>query len=325
MHTAAETGVVDWIICRPHLALFRTLWGCDAHAAYAASGSFAEKAALLRRAGYDGVEASLADLGGTVDERAAAVDALRSEGMELIVGTYSSWCDYDESNWIDLHSGVDAQLERFEAQLADVDALGAEGVLRRINAHSGSDAWSEDESHRYFSAALPLAESKAAAPVSHETHRGRPLANPFTCQRLCLALPTLRLTLDASHWFLVCERLIGAAGSSGSYERDVLQRICERVDHIHARVGTPEAPQVAALGGGSAWEVLATEAHEALWCDVWSAARERGAAELSATPEYGPAPYTPMKPGAAGTPLTDVWEVTNDAARRLRQLHSDLD
>ena len=391
----------------PPLALFRSLWGCNAHAPFRACRSAAERMLLLRGAGYDGVEASLADLGACTAERRDSVAALRGAGLELIVGVYASWGDYDDApgGWSDLHGGAAAQLERFEAQLCEVAALGAaEGrVLRHVNAHSGSDAWSEDEAQRYFERALPLGEAFSAtaataaaaaasagaagaaeevagsapppqqqqhqqqqqpqqqqqqqqqqrssvqlpAPaspsVSHETHRGRPLANPFVCHRLCAAFPALRLTLDASHWFLVCERLLGGHGGGGAaaaaaaaaegggsaaagcWEREVLLAMCERVDHIHARVGTPEAPQLtevppAGRAHATAWDAAAAAAHEELWEAVW---RGSGRRVLTATPEYGPVPYTPMA-AADGAPLSDVWQETENAAGRLRELHRRL-
>ena len=63
-----------------------------------------------------------------------------------------------------------------------------------------------------------------------------------------LSSSQLRLTLDASHWFLVCERLLGnmlIPGGGGErtnkrmegYEETVLRLLCSRVDHIHARIG----------------------------------------------------------------------------------------
>ena len=126
-------------------------------------------------------------------------------------------------------------------------------------------------------------------------------------------------------------------------EAAMLRFLCERVDHIHARVGTPESPQLARLPGGgaegglrgTAWEDSAVVAHEQLWKAAWTAQRRKwprdsrgggggggGNFFVTATPEYGPAPYTPMEAGT-GEPLSDVWEVTNEAAGQLRELCGD--
>ena len=32
--------------------------------------------------------------------------------MQLIVGAYSSWADYDDKDWSDLYGGVDAQVRK---------------------------------------------------------------------------------------------------------------------------------------------------------------------------------------------------------------------
>ena len=92
---------------RAPLALFRSLWGCNAHAPFRACRSAAERMVLLRDAGFDGVEASLADLGSCAAERRDTVGAVRSAGLELIVGVYASWDDYDDApgGWSDLRSG----------------------------------------------------------------------------------------------------------------------------------------------------------------------------------------------------------------------------
>lgn len=337
------------------LQVFRSLWGCESHVPYSSLATIGERLALLKTTGYDGVEASLADLGSSTAERRGVVQALRDTGLQLIVGAYSSWVDYDATDWRDLHTGVDGQLHTLEAQLQQIESLGAEGVLQKINVHSGSDAWTEEQARQYFARALPLGAG-LGVPVSHETHRGRPLANLFVCHRLCEEHPELRLTLDASHWFLVCERLVGSMYSDsllgksdvpglagGSYEEAVLELLCARVDHIHARIGTPESPQVVAMpkhasvennwacrpsldGAGAdtdtdtEWEADAAAAHEQLWQAVWRIQAGAGACS-TATPEYGPLPYTPMEAGT-GAPLSDVWGVTNDAAHRLRALYN---
>jgi hypothetical protein len=253
------------------------------------------------------------------------VEAVREANMGLIVGAYTSWTDYDEEDWCDLHGDADNQLRRFEEQLREVQELNADDVLHRVNIHAGSDSWTEEQTREYFNRALPLC---GELPISHETHRGRPLANPFLCHRLCQEFSDLRLTLDASHWFLICERLIGSAAAADScgpnWESSILSLMCERVDHIHARIGTPESPQLGAMPptvskGGTAWELEAAAAHEDLWVQVWRSRAADGDSIVTATPEYGPTPYTPMAVGT-GEPLTDVWEVTNDARARLEQL-----
>ena len=50
------------------LQLFRSLWGCDVNAAWAAAG-IGGRLDILKQHRYAGVEASLADIGGCAAER----------------------------------------------------------------------------------------------------------------------------------------------------------------------------------------------------------------------------------------------------------------
>lgn len=50
-------------------------------------------------------------------------------------------------------------------------------------------------------------ERVLGVPVSHETHRGRALFNPFITAHLLNRFPDLYITADWSHWTVVCERL----------------------------------------------------------------------------------------------------------------------
>jgi len=335
---------------KPRLSLFRSLWGCNEHRPFLELCGPSEKFGFLKSLGFDGIEASLDDLGRCRKERQAAVAALREHDLKLITGVYSSWKDYDEHDWRDLHGSIAVQLSCLEAELREVEELGASGVIQHVNVHSGSDAWNEAQCREYFQWALSLGEGRPFS-VSHETHRGRPLANPFVCHRLCSEFPDLRLTLDASHWFLVCERLVGrmtefhedqgGGDHAMSQEAGVLHFLCTRVDHIHARIGTPESPQLTLIpaaaskkktsggkvgaggisGKATAWEASAVTAHEKLWQSVWRSQVAAGRTVVTATPEYGPAPYTPMAPGT-DLPVSDVWEVTNAAVDHLKMLLS---
>eukprot|EP00658_Telonema_sp_P-2_P050036 TRINITY_DN3809_c0_g1_i2.p1 TRINITY_DN3809_c0_g1~~TRINITY_DN3809_c0_g1_i2.p1 ORF type:complete len:223 (+),score=30.20 TRINITY_DN3809_c0_g1_i2:99-767(+) len=208
---------------------------------------------------------------------------------------------------------------RMQAQLDDAAELRAEGVLTQINAHSGSDSWSEGEASEYFERVLGM-EIPEGVSMAHETHRGRVLSNPFVAGRLCEQFDHLRLTLDLSHWVVVCERLLGETAGD-CHEARVLRQLFERVDHIHARIGTPQAPQLTALPNCDSceWDAAAARMHEAAWQEVWQLGAASGSKVMTVTPEYGPVPYTPM---VAGThePLSDVWSLTNDASTRVREL-----
>ena len=233
------------------LRVFRSLWGCEAQVpALRGAQCVADKLAILKGLGYDGVEASLPDIGATVAERNDFGHALREQEMGLILGLYSSWQDYED--WSDLHAPVATQAYS-QTWLSILRLMPASGVPNALPTGgdsgagaagsigtrqrtfrwpwgntlsctylpfliAGADSWSEQQSLEYFSEVTRHTEGPHGVTVSHESHRGRALANPFVAHRLCKQLPQLQLTLDASHWMVVCERLLG---TGNEYEAQV--------------------------------------------------------------------------------------------------------
>ena len=138
------------------LLLFRSAWGLNLRA------DAARVCASVRAAGFDGIEASLADIGGSQADRRAFGRAAEAEGLELILSAYSSWANYEgacETRPVPSH--VATMLKELES-LADLNSS-LSLPLRLVNAHSGSDAWSEAEACEYFGA---LAQARV---------RGQPL------------------------------------------------------------------------------------------------------------------------------------------------------
>ena len=267
------------------LLRLRSAWGLPGLAKGDRSGLFAS----LKARGWDGVEASLDDIGATHDARAECCAAASAQGLSLVISAYSSWANYEGP--FDAALTVRGHADAFAAQLAQIAALhtgGGHSPIRRVNAHSGSDAWSEAEARDYFEASVGAAHAcgEDLPPVSHETHRGRYLCCPFATARLLESVPTLRLTSDFSHWIVKSERLL----DSPEEEALLTSVIAPAVDHVHARIGTPQSPQVADVRSRAT--AHAAERHYEWWEAVWSA-REAASlsgrdATLSATIEYGP-------------------------------------
>ena len=148
-------------------------------------------------------------------------------------------------------------------------ALGA----THINVHAGCDSWPEDVATRFYEDAQAIVPANA----SFETHRGRPLGHAFQCKRILEAVPLLRLTADPSHWHVVHERFFDMNTRD---ERVLMNTVAGRVDHVHARVGNEERPQLAAP-----FDDAAADWHVAFWRKCWAAGAR------TACVEYGPAPY----------------------------------
>jgi len=171
-------------------------------------------------------------------------------------------------------------------EIAELHAMsnGLEGpTIIGINAHSGTDMWHEDRALDFFCAVNDqvCALAQEIPRLSHETHRGRVLCCPFITSRLLARLPGLRLTSDFSHWVLKTERLLDTAA-----ECDMLEQIAPAVVHLHARLASPQVPQIEHVH--AAHTAAARERFYAFWETVWQRRLDEGDAFVTATVEYGP-------------------------------------
>jgi len=176
-----------------------------------------------------------------------------------------------------------------------------------IGAHGGSAAWNEDDAAQFFAQVLEI-EQEIGIPVGHETHRGRILFNPWVTSRMLDRFPDLRLVCDLSHWTLVGERMLADQGA-------IIRQAAERCLHLHARVGYEEGPQVPDPRAPEFAYCL--EVFDAWWRMIWDIQRERGLAEATVTPEYGPPGYLHTLPYTR-QPVADLAEICDWQAQRLR-------
>lgn len=243
------------------LRVFASAWGNATH-----WGSLGRLMDGLKSKGFAGLEASLSDLGDDADARAETAKQAQDRGLELVVGLYSHWTDY-EGGWspVDPSQHLD-QLRRQVDACAALDAT-------HINVHAGCDSWHEDVSTRFFEDAQRIVPANA----SFETHRGRPLGHAFQCKRILDAVPGLRLTADPSHWHVVHERM------APRFLDGHVDAVAARVDHVHCRIGNTQRPQLAAPFAETSAESI--DWHLAFWRRCWDAGAR------TACVEYGPAPY----------------------------------
>ena len=104
-----------------------------------------------------------------------------------------------------------------------------------------------------------------------------------------------------------------------------MERVAKHIDHVHARVGTTQSPQIADiryhLRSNNNTNTNTTTSKKCAFANHWlmikNAMVARGETEMTLTPEYGPMPYTPSY---GGQPVSDVWEVTEASAKQLRDL-----
>ena len=270
------------------LSHFKTLWGHP--------GDAADAARLAVDAGFQGLEAPLPTDDG---EREALGRALAAYDLRWIqeICTAGSYVPRRQAT-------VEEHLADFEAQLAAGRELGAEFA----NVMGGCDAWSIDDSVRFFSEAQDIATGLGVT-ASFETHRGRSFFCPWNTVAILERVPELAVTCDFSHWAVVCERLPDS-------EWDSIERVAEQALHVHSRVGYDQGPQVPHPGAPEFAGALA--AHQRCWEAVWSSQRRRSLSTTTMTPEFGPDGYLHTLP-FTGAPIADLWDLNRwiaDCERR---------
>ena len=135
-------------------------------------------------------------------------------------------------------------------------------------------------------------------PVYHETHRGRFSYNLPDTELYLEAIPNLKLTLDISHWMVVHESLL-------ENQDENISEVINRTNHIHARVGHAEGPQVNDPEAPE-WE-KALDRHLDIWEQIIRLKWKENQKPFTITTEFGPAGYLPTLPYTK-VPVADQWK-----------------
>lgn len=219
------------------------------------------------------------------------------------------WFPYDESVQKELKAGLEKYdlkimflhgtnkglpyneaLKTYEENLQKI--IGWKPI--KINSHTGSDYWTLEQNKAFIDVTVKSSK-ESGIPIVHETHRGRfSYTVPLTVD-MAKAAPELRLNLDISHWMVVHERLI-------DLNDRLLQQVLPKVDHIHARIGFAEGPQVNNPAAPE-WQT-ALDTHLDIWEHI---IRNSTQNVFTITTEFGPPPYLPTVP-FSNLPISDQWE-----------------
>jgi len=122
----------------------------------------------------------------------------------------------------------------------------------------------------------------------------------------------LRITLDVSHWVTVAESFLDD-------QPEAMELAIQRTEHIHARVGYPEGPQVADPAAPEWNEAL--QHHLAWWDRIIERKRFETNALVTITPEFGPYPYMVHLPYSQ-KPIADQWQNNVYMMNLLRERYS---
>jgi sugar phosphate isomerase/epimerase len=265
------------------LTMLATNWGFP--------GSWDEYCAKASAGGYDGCE-----IWWPLDEaeRKKMFDALTKHNLKFGF----------------LWGSGESEFSKHESQFQQVIADIAKAKPLYINCHSGKDFFNVDQKIKLISHTTQLSKS-SGVPIYHETHRGRACYSAPVTRELIEKNPELRLTLDISHWCNVHESLL-------QDQADSINLALSRTDHIHARIGHAEGPQVTDPRAPE-WE-KAVNAHLAWWDQVVAAKKREGKA-LTILSEFGPPDYMPTTPYTR-QPLANQWDINVYMMQTLRKRYS---
>ncbi len=271
------------------LELFRTLWGHD--------GTVAAAVEAAREDGFDGIEGPVSVSG--EDGFFAALG-----GMPWIAEV----CTCTPPGRYVPEPGRTPE-DHLESLRRGLDRA-VPGGPRFVTAMAGWDGWELPAVIRFHEGVLALQES-SGVPIRVETHRARCTYSPWVTLALLRELPELRLTVDFSHWCVVCERLVPDESP------ELLEAVAACCGHLHARVGYDQGPQVP--DPRVARFEAERAAHERWWRRVWDAMAERGIGTVTMTPEAGFDGYQQGDP-SSGRLAADPTEVNRWMAARLNQV-----
>ncbi|WP_188746328.1 sugar phosphate isomerase/epimerase family protein [Parapedobacter defluvii] len=233
----------------------------------------------VQAAGYDGIEYAI-DTSVSMQELDMVWELADKRNLRLIAQHYGT----DAADFGEHRDIYGCWLERLLAY-----------PMAKLNSQTGKDWFTFDQNMELLALSGDMA-GKADASVVHETHRGKFSFAAHVTERYLQKMPNLRLTLDASHWCNVAESLL-------EDQSRALHRAIGRTDHIHARIGYAQGPQVP--------DPRCPEWREARqvhldWWDRVAKLKSGEGSVLTVTPEFGPFPYMVHSP-VNRKPLANQW------------------
>jgi len=268
------------------LKIMATNWGFP--------GTTDDFCAKAKKEGYDGIEIWWPMEQKGQDELFAA---LKKHNLDVgfLVGAYQT--AYNE------------HLDFFK-KMIDAAARNAVKKPLYINCHSGKDFFSFEENQAFIQHTTQLAKSTGIL-ICHETHRSRILFAAPVAKQYLQKIPELKITFDVSHWCNVSESLL-------QDQPETLALALDRVEHIHARIGHAEGPQVNDPRAPE-WEAAVKSHFE--WWDQVVARKKKEGGRLTFLTEFGPPDYMPTTPYTR-QPLADQWAINVYMMNTLRKRYA---
>ncbi len=236
----------------------------------------------VKRAGYDGVEMGLPFELSEV-EKSERLAGLKAHGLAFI-----------GQHWQTIEPDFNVHLRVFEKHLFSI----ASGKPLFINSQTGKDYYSRQQNMILINRANEISR-ETGIKIIHETHRGKWSFAAHITKEYLTKHPDIRITFDASHWCNVAESMLAD-------QQEAIDLAIKHADHIHARVGFQEGPQVNDPRAPEWKNELDT--HLSWWDQIVDLHRKKGTEVLTITPEFGAPPYLPLLPYTR-QPIADQWEI----------------
>jgi len=265
------------------LKILATNWGF--------AGSLEELCTKVKKEGYDGVEMWWPAQKPEQDE---LFNALKKHDLSVGFLCGSGETDYQK------------HLQAFKAA---VNAAATQKIQRPlyINCHSGRDHFSFEQNSAFVEFTIKLSK-ETGVKICHETHRSRIMFAAHVTKKFIEKYPDLNLTLDISHWCNVHESML-------QDQEEAVNLALSKAEHIHARIGHPEGPQVNDPRAPE-WEKIV--AQHLKWWDTIVERKKKNSSTVTILTEFGPPDYMPTEPYTR-KPLADQWAINVHMMKLLRQ------
>ncbi|HEY5462537.1 MAG TPA: sugar phosphate isomerase/epimerase [Hanamia sp.] len=244
-----------------------------------------------KNAGYDGIE-----FGIPFDFPTSTMDEiwnLASRHKMLLIPQHYDTYEANFSKHYDLYSAWLEKLKPYKAI--------------KIDSQTGKDFFNFDQNYSLIKAAEKFTQETGVA-IYHETHRNKFSFASHITKEYLEKIPSLQITLDISHWVCVAESFLDD-------QPEAVNLAIERTEHLHARVGYSEGPQVPDPRIPEWQQALQTHL---TWWDKIAERKKKENDVLTITPEFGPLPYMVSLPGT-GEPITNQWDVNVYMMNLLRK------
>ncbi len=268
------------------LKVLATNWGFE--------GTIDAFCAKAKKEGYDGIENWWPEDKKEQDEMFAA---LKKHNLEIGF-LYGAW-----------QTNPAEHLAHFKKVM---DTIAKQTIQKPlyINLHSGRDYFSFDDNKKFIEYTNVLAKD-TGIPIYHETHRGRMLYAAHVTRDFIHKYPELKLTLDISHWCNVHESLLDD-------QPETIELALQRTEHIHARIGYAEGPQV---NDPRAPEWDGTVKQHFAWWDKVVERKKKNGETMTFLTEFGPPLYMPTLPYTLQA-VSNQWDINVHMLQVLRKRYS---